>query len=57
MTMPPMGHYAEVFHDDDGYWGWQCFTCGAEESGIGNTTTASYRCDDHIVVSAGGRDD
>lgn len=31
-------------------WGWQCFTCGEEEAGFGNATTAGEAGDEHGQV-------
>lgn len=28
-------------------WGWQCFTCRAEETGLATATTAGERAEDH----------
>ncbi len=34
-------------------WGWQCFTCGDEEVGYRNATTANEAADNHAALCAG----
>lgn len=38
------------FLEDTLTWGWQCFTCGEEETGFGNATTAAEAGDNHGQV-------
>lgn len=44
-----MKHQAEVFREDaTGEWGWQCLTCGAEETGLDDLDAAEEARDRHL---------
>lgn len=35
-------------------WGWQCFTCRAEETGFESATRAREHADNHEALAEGG---
>lgn len=45
-------HSAQIFSEGSFLkgtltWGWQCFTCRAEETGLGTATRAQEHADEH----------
>ena len=51
------GHAAQIFAEGDYLagtlaWGWQCFTCRAEETGLGSATAAQHYAVEHVVDPA-----
>ena len=47
-----MSEFVQIFNEGsfvkgDLTWGWQCFRCKAEETGLGNASTAAEGRDNH----------
>jgi hypothetical protein len=54
-----MSEHVQIFSEGsftkgDLTWGWQCFTCRAEETGFGSATTAAEGRDNHAGTCPGG---
>ncbi len=47
-------HHVETWLNDHGVFGWECFTCGAEDSGFGNFTLAEDAADRHCEATRPG---
>ena len=46
-------HYTEAFIVDvEGYWGFQCFTCGYESTGYEDLASAESAADQHIAEAS-----
>jgi hypothetical protein len=45
-----VSHHVEVFFDDNGDWGWQCFepNCDAVDGGFTDISAAESSADKHI---------
>lgn len=53
-----MNERVQVFADGDFLsgtltWGWQCFACCEEETGLGDATTARAGADNHVALCRG----
>lgn len=46
-------HHVEAFFDDITFdWGWQCFTCGAEDRAFDSVADAEMSADFHVIRTA-----